>query len=169
MKVPLRPAAWVAGSILTLMVGAAAPASAETVVRDDPTGDAPERIDVTRARYTHTDDQIRVVARVPELGDAGTAALSISRFGIFEAGYVVQIRKRPDEQPRARLLFFNHFDFEPRRCADVSGTWGQRRVTLVVDRSCLTGHARRHVFAQFGIQHGQQVDRASAVRRLARS
>jgi hypothetical protein len=154
--------------VATLAVGAA-PADAETVGRDDPRQDAPANIDVTHATYTHSQDRVGVVARIPDLGRAGTAALSISRFGIFEAGYVVQIHKRAGEAPRTRLLFFNHFDLEPRRCDDVSGTWGEHQVTLSVARSCLTGHAREHVFAQFGIQRGDQVDHAPAVRRLNRS
>jgi len=144
-------------------------AAAETVGRDDRRHDAPARIDVTHATYTHSQNRVRVVARVPRLGRTGTAALSISRFEIFEAGYVVQIKKRAGEPPRARLFFFNHFDLEPRRCANVSGTWGDHKVTLSVARSCLTDHAGERVFAQFGIQDGDQVDRAPAVRRLDRS
>ena len=155
--------------LAAMLASAVVPASAETVRRDDPRGDAPARIDVSRATYTHSQHRVRVVARIPSLGRAGTAVLSISRFEIFEAGYVVEIKKRAGEPPRTRLFFFNHFDLEPRRCAAVSGTWGDHRVSLSVARSCLTGHARERVFVQFGIQHGSHVDRAPAVKRLRRS
>ncbi|MGB0101049.1 MAG: hypothetical protein WBP61_12295 [Nocardioides sp.] len=155
--------------VVAMVLGVPAVASAETVRRDDARGDAPARIDVSRATYTHSQDRVRVVARIPELGRAGKASLSISKFEVFEAGYVVQIKKRAGEPPRTKLLYFNHFDLERRRCADVSGTWKRHRVSLSVARTCLTGHQRRQVFAQFGIQRGSRVDRAPAVKRLDRS
>lgn len=158
-----------AALLVAIVTGALPPASAETVHRDDSRRDAPARIDVSRATYTHSQERVRVVARIPNLGRAGTAALSISRFEIFEAGYVVEIKKRAGEPPRTRLLFFNHFDLEPRRCDAVTGIWERRRVSLTVDRTCLAGHARERVFAQFGIQSGAHVDRAPAVKRLHRS
>ena len=40
---------------------------------------------------------------------------------------------------------------------------------MSVARTCLVGHAEEDVFAQFGIRHGRNVDRVSAVRRLHRS
>ncbi|WP_243056262.1 hypothetical protein [Nocardioides sp. SR21] len=158
-----------AALLVAMLTGALAPASAETVRRDDSRNDAPARIDVSRATYTHAQEQVRVVARIPNLGRGGTAALSISRFEIFEAGFVVEIKKRAGKPPRTRLFFFNHFDLEPRRCDAVTGTWGRRRVSLSVDRACLDGHARERVFTQFGIQSGAHVDRAPAVKRLRRS
>lgn len=155
--------------VVAMLASGTVSASAETVRRDDPVRDAPAHIDVTRAVYTHSQSRVRVVARIPELGRSGTAALSISRFDIFEAGYVLQIKKRVGERPRTRLYFFNHFDLVPRRCADVTGVWRTHQVRLSVARSCLSDHARERVFAQFGIQRGDQVDRAPAVRRLHRS
>jgi hypothetical protein len=163
--VPIRIAALVAAAALVLT---AAPAHAQTVERTDRRGDAPASIDVARATYTHGAETISVVARVPRLGDRGTAALSLSKFEIFEAGYVVRIRKRPGREPRVRLFFFNHFDLEPRTCSAVSGSWGPRRVTLSVARSCLVDHAQDTMFAQLGLRRGADVDFAPAVKRLRR-
>ena len=164
---------WTRGAVLlaagVLVAATAAPAATETVERTDARRDAPASIDIATATYTHTRAHVRVVARIPELGGAGSASLSISRFGIFEAGYVVQIKKRAGRPARTRLLFFNHFDLEPRRCADLTGAWGRGRVVLSVARSCLSGHAEERVFAQFGIQRGAEIDRARAVKRLDRA
>ncbi len=164
-----RAALTAALTVGVLVLAGSAPAGAETVSRSDARGDAPARIDVTRATYTHSDDHVSVVARIPRLGRQGTAALSISRFEIFEAGYVVEVVKRAGQPARAKLLYYNHFDLLPRSCDDVTGSWGHHRVTLSVARSCLTGHARDRVFTQFGIQSGSDVDRAPAVKRLRRS
>jgi hypothetical protein len=144
------------------------PADAETKVRQDGVDDAPAKIDITRVRYSYGDDRVRAVARIPDLGRKGVAALSISRFEIFEAGYVVRIRKRLGEPPRVSLLYFDHFDLHPRECDGLSGAWLDSAVKLSVETSCLRGHARPRIFTQFGIQRGADFDRAPAVRRLAR-
>jgi hypothetical protein len=154
---------------LVLLASGLTAAHAEVVHRDDPTGDAPPRFDVASARYSHHPARVAVTAQIPDLGDAGWASLSVSRFRVFEAGYVVLMRKRADEQPRVRLTYFNHFELEPRRCAGVTGSWDDGEVVLSVPRSCLDGHARRNVFAQFAIGRGEHVDRAPAVRRLSSS
>jgi hypothetical protein len=152
-----------------MLVGGSLPAAqADTVRRQDATGDAPAVIDIRTADYTHSDRRVSVVAVIPDLGDRGRAALSITRFTIFEAGYVVRIKKRAGSPPRVRLLFFDHFGLEPRECAAVSGRWGEDRIRLSVARACLDGHARNRVFVQFGIVRGDDVDRARAVRRLER-
>ena len=144
------------------------PAGAETRARADRAGDAPTAIDATSATYTHGPRRVSVVATIPALGDRGSAALSISKFDIFEAGYVVQIRKRVGQEPRTRLTFFNHFDLQPRRCPGVRGTWSDDVVRLSVPRSCLTGHRAERLFVQFGIQRGADVDRVPAIRNLPR-
>ncbi len=60
-------------SILSLsFVGT--PAHAETKIRQDRADDPPTKIDITRARYSYGDDQVRVVARIPQLGRAGKAS-----------------------------------------------------------------------------------------------
>lgn len=150
--------------------GLAVPAGAQTVVRPDPRGDAPDRIDVTRAAYAHGEHRVRVIARTPELGKAGTADLLISRFEIFEAGYVVRIRQRRDRPARLSLLHFDHFDLLPVACEGLSGAWGPRRIRLSVPRSCLTGHATNRVFAQLFVAFGsgEQFDEVRAVKRLRR-
>lgn len=146
------------------------PASGATRITYDRVGDAPPRIDVVRARYSYGDGHVRVLARIPDLGRSGNAALSISRFDIFEAGYVVRVVKRLGQPPRIGLYYFNHFDLEPRRCPDVTGQWNrQQSIRLSVSTACLEGHARRNVFVQFGIAKRQHVDRAPALRNLARN
>lgn len=156
-----------------LLVGAvAAPASAQTVVRDDPRGDAPARIDVTKVRYAHLSDRVRVAARIPGLGRSGTADFLVSRFEIFEAGYVVRIRQPKVGPAKVSLLYFDHFDLKKRTCKGVSGSWGSGVVRLKVPRSCLKGHATKRVFAQFFIAFGaggERFDEAPAVKRLRRS
>lgn len=157
--------------VLLILVGvslAAPPAYAETKVKPDPAGDAPSGIDITRARYTHGDGRVKVFARVPALRRSGEATLSISRFGIFEAGYVVMIKKKLGEPGEVALYYFDHFGLEKRDCDGVSGTWGETSIRMSVPRSCLEGHAPRRVFAQVGISLGEQVDLAPAARRLAR-
>jgi len=152
-----------------LVVAVAAPARGETVERDDRRGDAPASIDVVHATYSHTHSRVRVVARLPHLGRGGVADLSISRFEVFELGYVLRITNRPGEPPRTQLLFFNHFDLAPRRCTAIAGSWTRGVIRMSVARTCLVGHAEQDVFAQFGIRHGRNLDRVSAVRRLHRS
>jgi hypothetical protein len=166
MRARVKAAA--AGVACLLVVGIAPAAAAEIVERRDASGDAPASIDITRATYKHSLRRVSAVARVPGLGQRGSADLAVSRFEIFEAGYVVRIRKRVGEPATVRLLFFNHFDLEPRACDGVRGRWTENRVALSVPRRCLEGHARRNVFAQVGLRRGQDVDLAPAVRRLTR-
>jgi hypothetical protein len=154
---------------LLLVAAVAAPASAEKIRRVDARGDAPQAIDIWSARYSHGVHRVSVVASLPDLGQRGRASLSISKFEIFEAGYVALIKKRPGAAPQVRLTFFNHFDLEPRECPGLTGSWASARVKLSVPRSCLDDHAQERVFAQFGIQRGSEIDRARAVRRLDRS
>lgn len=147
---------------------AAAPVHADTRSRTDPAGDAPPGIDITRARYSYEDGHVSVRARVPGLADVGKAELSISRFEIFEAGYVVRLVKRAGQPPRTRLFFFDHFDLTRRPCDDVAGSWRAGTVRLSVAASCLQGHARRRAFTQVALVRGEDLDFAPEVRRLAR-
>ncbi len=167
----MRRMASALGMVIAVLLGSviAAPAAiAETERRQDARNEAPSAIDISEVTYTHGLRQVRVVATIPDLGRRGSAALSISRFTIFEAGYVVEIKKRRGHPARTKLYYFNHFDLEPRRCSDVEGQWGADHVRLKVARHCLDGHRREQVFAQFGIQRGEAIDRAPAVRRLQR-
>lgn len=156
------------GAVL-LAGGVAAPASAQTVTREDPAGDAPARIDITRVRYAHLDDRVRVAARIPDLGAAGTADLLISRFEIFEAGYVARIRKVTGKQAKVSLLYYDHFDLRKRACRGLTGSWEADKIRLKVPRSCLKGHRTTYVFTQFVIARGEPFDEAPAVKRLKRS
>lgn len=152
---------------LVLLVAGLTPAHAEVVHRIDRTGDAPARLDVASATYGHDRARVEVTAEIADLGDAGWASLSITRFVTFEAGYIVVLRKHAGEEPRVKLKYYNHFEVLPRRCPDVTGTWGDGEVALSVDRSCLRGHVRLNVFAQFAIGRGEEIDRAPPVKRLS--
>ena len=152
-----------------LLLGVSSAAHAEEVWRDDVRGDAPAAIDARGARYTHGENRVTVVAKLPKLGGVGQAALSISRFTIFEAGYVALITKQAGEKPRVRLTFFDHFKLNPAKCSSISGAWGDGRIKLSVARTCLLGHAREMIYVRFGIQRGSKVDRVPAVEQLARS
>lgn len=143
-------------------------ANADTDRRQDARGDAPAAIDISIVDYSHGQKRVEVSATIPDLGRRGSASLSISRFNVFEAGYVLQIRKRPGSTPRTRLYYFDHFALKPRECDNVSGKWGTGMITLRVARNCLEGHATNRLFVQFGVQREGSVDRAPAVRRLAR-
>lgn len=151
-----------------LAVTAPSPAHAATVVRDDRSGDAPARIDITAARYSHGDGVVKVLARIPNLGRAGDASLSVSSFDIFEAGYVVRILKRAESRPRVSLLYFDHFDTHRRKCDRVRGRWLDTAIRLSVPVTCLKEHGTRRVFVQFGIVHRGDLDRARPVRNLPR-
>jgi len=159
------------GAVL-LAGGVAAPASARTVVREDPRGDAPARIDVTRVRYAHEKSYVRVAARIPDLGPAGVADFLVSRFDIFEAGYVARIRKPRGKAPKVALLYFDHFDLKKQKCKGVTGNWSGEVVRLKVPRTCLKvrGHAANRVFTQFVITYGsgERFDEAPAVLGLRR-
>ena len=146
----------------------ATPAQAEVRFRPDRTGDAPAAIDLVRARYAYGHGRVAVTARVPELGRAGSTTLSISRFEIFEAGYVLRMRKKVGHEPHVRLYYFDHFGLNQRRCDDMAGSWGDGVVHLDVATTCLRHHARPHVFAQVATSQGDDIDRAPAVKRLAR-
>ena len=159
------------GAVL-LVGGVAAPASAQTVTSNDPSGDAPARIDITKVRYTHESDRVRVAAKIPELGKSGTADFLVSRYEIFEAGYVVRIRQHKGQPAKVSLLYFDHFDLKKRACKGLSGSWGPQVVRLKVPRSCLKGHATKYVSTQFLISFGasgEQFDEAPMVKRLRRS
>jgi len=157
-----------AGAVL-LACSVAAPASAQTVTREDRVGDAPASIDITRVRYAHLSDRVRVAARIPQLGDAGTADFLISRFEIFEAGYVARIRKTKDREARVSLLYYNHFDLTKRTCKGLTGMWEADKIRLKVPRSCLKGHRTKYVSTQFVIARGEPFDEAPLVKRLRRS
>ena len=159
---------WFISLVVLLGSFAALPAYAETKIKPDPAGDARASIDITRAKYTHADRHVKVLARIPALRRTGEAALSISRFEIFEAGYVVLLEKRPGQPAEVGLYYFNHVNLEPRECDDVSGRWGRSSIRLSVARRCLDGHATPRVFAQFGLSQGERVDFAPAAPRLAR-
>ena len=124
---------------LALAGGFVPAAQAESVHRRDAVGDAPAVIDIRAAEYTHSERRVRVVARIPDLGDRGEAALSISRFTIFEAGYVVTIKKRAGTPARVRLMFFDHFGLEPRECSAVAGRWGTDRIRTATTRAAVSG------------------------------
>ncbi|GAA3530035.1 hypothetical protein AFL01nite_00400 [Aeromicrobium flavum] len=167
----LIPAA-IAGA--ALVGGLAAPAAADSATRRDPSGDAPARIDITKVRYSHLSDRVRVSAKIPELGRSGTAELTVSQYEIFEAGYIVRIRKHRGEKARVALLYFDHFDVKKQKCRGVSGTWGEQVIRLKVPRSCLKkrGHATEELtlqlFTSFGTT-GEQVDEAPQATSLPRS
>lgn len=162
-----RRALVAAGALSAALVPVAA--HAEIAERPDARGDAPSFIDVHAVMYAHGSDRVSVAATIPSLGRRGSASLSISQFTTFEAGHVVTIRKSPGRPVTVRLAYFNHFDLEPRRCGGVKGSWRPAKVTLSVPRACLGEDATERVFVQFGIQHGNAIDRAPAVRRLQRS
>jgi hypothetical protein len=165
----MRPRVCVAAVVasIALTLGAT-PALADTKTRVDPVGDAPAGIDITLARYSYENGRVSVRARVPDLARRGRADLSISRFEIFDAGYVVRLVKRAGKPPRTRLYFFDHFDLHRRPCDDVRGWWRNGAVRLSVDADCLEDHARRRIFTQVGLIRRQDFDMAPAVRRLAR-
>lgn len=158
---------WLGVIVLAVAMGLpSGGAVAETKTRTDTVGDAPSGIDVATARYSHTSRRVAVRATIPDLQPHGTASLSVTRFEVFEAGYVVEIVKRRSRAPRTRLLFFDHFDTTKRRCAGVSGHWGRASIRLSVPLRCLRGHQEPEVFVQFASSDGRRVDRAPAVRRL---
>ena len=161
-------ALWIATVAVMASTLLGTPASAETKVKDDQLGDAPAAIDITRARYVHNDDAVIVVAKIPDLGGAGEAQLAVSRFEIFEAGYVVRLIKRRGEPATVGLFYFDHFDLLERDCDAVEGAWRAHSIRIEVSRDCLKGHKRDVVFAQVATIRGEKVDRAPAVRRLAR-
>jgi hypothetical protein len=142
----------------------AGPADGATKTRSDPEGDAPARVDVTEARYRYGDDRTAVVITVPELGDVGRVYLRISRYEIFEAGYVLRLRKKAGEEPRVRLLYYDHFDVEPRACAAKGGSWGDDTIRMRVSTDCLDGHARRRAFLDLSTALGEQFDEVAKVR-----
>lgn len=154
--------------LMTGIIFGAPPAHAETKIKPDPAGDARASIDITRAKYTHANGRVKVLARIPALRRAGEAALSISRAELFQTGYVVLMKKRPGQPAEVGLYYFNEFDLEPRECDDVSGRWGRSSIRLSVARRCLDGQAPPRVFAQFGLSQGGRVDFAPAAPRLAR-
>ncbi|KAA1420111.1 hypothetical protein FE697_019745 [Mumia zhuanghuii] len=152
------------------LVLAAPPAAADERVREDRRDDAPASIDIARVTYRHTETRVAARIRVPELGRKGRASLAISRFGVFEAGYVAVVRKRPGDRTTTRLLFFDHFDAHPRSCDGLRGSW--RRATgtirISVPRTCLEGHRTRKVYVAARTIRGSSLDDARPVRRLAR-
>ena len=140
-----------------------APAHAATKVKDDP-DDAPARIDITKVRYTYGDGTVRVSGTVPELGDFGRGYLTISRYEVFEAGYVLRIIKKAGEEPRVRLLYFDHFDLEPSACSRTAGSWGDQRIRMRVSTDCLDGHARPRTYLRLTTAKGEELDEGPVAR-----
>lgn len=142
----------------------AAPAEGASKTRSDPAEDAPARVDVTEARYSYGDNRTSVVITVPELGDAGRVYFRVSRYEIFEAGYVLRLRKQAGEEPRVRLLYYDHFDIKPRACSAKGGSWGDDTIRMRVSNDCLDGHARRRAFMDLSTATGEQFDEVAKVR-----
>jgi hypothetical protein len=146
-----------------------ASASAETVVRRDARNDAPAGIDITRVAYAYSARRVAATVRVPELARTGRMGLSISRFEVFEAGYVAIVRRSSDGTVSARLLYFDHFDATPRPC-DVDGTWSRDAgvITVSVPVGCLDGHRRQRIYTAARTLRRDLIDDAPVVRRLSR-
>lgn len=144
------------------------PAQAAIEVKRDRADDAPARIDIHSVAYEYGSGRVKVTASAPDLGRAGRADLSITRFEIFEAGYVLRIAKRRGNAARVRLYYFDHFDLNRRGCGGTTGRWNDTSIRMTVPTACLTGHASRRIRVQFGTQHRRAIDRAPAVRRLVR-
>ena len=155
-------------TVVALLVCSTGAAHAAVAIRDDATGDAPAAIDIKQAQYSYGDGRVRVVSAVPDLGRYGRAELAISRFEVFEAGYVVRIVKKVGEAPTVRLLYYDHFSLKRRACEGVGGRWRDRSIALRVPVSCLRDHATPRIFVQLSTQRGDRIDRAPAVKRLAR-
>ena len=96
-------------------------AVADSAARPDSRNDAPARIDISRVQYQHRVHRVSTRVRIPDLGRTGRVALAISRFDVFEAGYVAIVRRRSDGSVSRRLGYFDHFETTPRRC-DVGGS-----------------------------------------------
>ena len=90
--------------------------------------------------------------------------------GIFEAGYVAVVRKKPGERAKTRLFFFNHFEDSPRACNGLRGTWTRSTGTIKISvpRACLPGHRTRRVYVAARTIRGDAYDDAPAVVRLRR-
>ena len=147
-----------------------ASASAETVVRRDARNDAPAGIDITRVAYAYSARRVAATVRVPELARTGRMGLSISRFEVFEAGYIAVVRRTSDGTVSARLLYYDHFDTTPRPC-DVEGSWSRAAgaITVGVPVSCLRRHRTEQIYTSARTLRGERIDDAPAVRRLSRS
>lgn len=145
-------------------------ASAETAVKRDQRNDAPAGIDITRVAYAYSDQRVAATVRVPELGATGRMGLSISRFEVFEAGYIAVVRRTADGTVSARLLYFDHFDTTPRPC-DVDGTWSRAAgvITVSVPVSCLRRHRTEQIYTSARTLRGERFDDAPAVPRLSRN
>ena len=159
----------IAPVLAAVLVLLPATAVADSAARRDSRNDAPARIDVTRVLYQHRVHRVSTRVRIPELGRTGRVALAISRFDIFEAGYVASVRRRSDGSVSRRLGYFDHFETTPRRC-DVGGSWNRARgvVTVTVPRDCLKGHRTPRLYVAARSLHGNSFDDAPAVRRLGR-
>jgi hypothetical protein len=63
---------WIATVLVAGLVALSSqPATGAVRVTYDRVGDAPSSIDVVRARYSYGDGQVRVLARIPNLGRSG--------------------------------------------------------------------------------------------------
>lgn len=158
------------GSLLGLAVaGLPSTVNADSVGRVDARNDAPAGIDITRVEYRHHAHRVSARVRVPDLARTGRVSLAISKFDVFEAGYVAVVRRRSDGTVSRRLTYFNHFDTTPRSCR-VRGTWDRSDgvVTVSVPRRCLDGHRRERIYTAARALRGGVFDDAPSVRRLQR-
>lgn len=156
--------------ITALVLAGSGVALADTAIKKDPRGDAPAKIDVTKATYTYDSQTVSVDARIPALGNRGDAALSISQFAIFEAGYIGRIQREPGSAPKVGLFYFDHFTTKKQKCDGITATWRKGHITIDVPVTCLVnGFPSAQVFVQFGIVSGNGLDRAPAIRRLPQS
>lgn len=106
---------------------------------------------------------------MPHLDGPARASLAISKFTIFEAGYVAIVRKTASGEVSKRLFYFNHFELVPRKCK-VSGSWNERAssVRIAVPRKCLKHHKKNRLYVAARTIRGKKFDDAPAVRRLER-
>jgi hypothetical protein len=159
----------IAGIFAVIIALLPATAHADTALRRDARGDAPSAIDITRVQYRHARQTVSVRVRIPDLQRRGRVLLRTTRFNIFEAGYIAELRIRRNGSLSKRLLYFDHFDVHPRRCA-VGGSWNARAgvVRVSVPRACLDGHRRQRLYVDAISALRQRSDNAPAVKRLAR-
>jgi hypothetical protein len=126
-----------------VLVTTAAVASAESVAVQDPQGDAPRAIDVTRMRVDNAEHAVRIHMHF--------AALNRSRVRVVKAeldvgpllrrGYVIVFKRRASGGFAKRLswvrLYAEGGTTLP-RCAGLRLTWATDRADLRLPRSCMS-------------------------------
>lgn len=131
------------------------PASAEAVLKSDPAGDAPARMDITQVLYRNAPHRAQVRLSVPHLVRGGSAELFVAAAGGTDVAVTARVRVQGNGSLRKRLILrTNTYDLDI-PCG-FGATWNAARnfIAISVPKSCsdvIPDNGPLYLFARTGM------------------